>query len=291
MNKIRVLFLLVMTSSLCVSQTIDQFLDSYQGENAIPYLQPLADLFTANLNTGIREWSKIDTSIYIRISMVAMASFPAKSQKTFTGKTDSDFEPEQTTAVPTIIGAVQPVTVPGVNTTAYVFPGGYNLKALPMAAPQLTIGGIHHTEITGRYFAFQLEHNLGKVSLFGLGIRHGLNSYLPSIPFEFSVGYFYNQFKDSTYINSQVHLGSVYLGKSGTWWSTQLMLGYQSSRTQIQYSFTQNEEVKHINLTLNNKYSFIAELSAALKIWILNLHGSISYSGPVTAAAGLGFQF
>lgn len=291
MNKILATFFFCTLLSICSSQSINDFLDSYEGENSIPYLQPLADLFTSNLHSGISDWSKIDTGFHIKLGIVAMSSFPSRSQRTFTGRTDTEFDPEQTAVAPTIIGSVEPVRVEGVNGTAYVFPGGYNLKTLPMAAPQLSIGNIYHTEFYLRYFAFDLEHDLGSVSLFGLGFRHSLNSYLPKLPFDLSVGYCYHNFKDSTYINSKLNLAAAYIGKSGKWWSSQLMLGYQQSSTNIRYTFDQGDQIKNINITLNNKNKFIAELSAAAKLWILIFHGAISYSGPVTISAGAGFWF
>ncbi len=282
--------------SLCIcnlsySQTIDDFLDSYDGENSIPYLQPLADLFTANLHSGIREWSAIDSGFHVRLTLVGMTSFPSQSQKTFIGKTDSDFEPEQTATAPTIIGSTEPVTVQGLNGTAYVFPGGYNLRNLPFLAPQITIGGIYHTEICARYFAINLHNDLGKVSLLGIGLRHGLNSYFPKIPFDLSIAYFFHNFKNDPYIDSKLHLASAYLGKSGKWWSSHIMLGYQTSTTKIRYSFTTNEEVKNVSIDLNNKYSFVAELSGAIKLWIITVHGALTYSGPITATAGIGLRF
>jgi hypothetical protein len=286
------IFLLCLCCNSSVkSQSIEDFLDSYEGENSIPYIQPIADLITANLNTGIRDWSRIDTSFYIRFGIVAMSSYPSSSQRTFTGKTDGDFQPQQTATAPTIIGPVEPVIVEGINGTGYVFPGGYNLKSLPLAAPQVTIGGILNSEFTARYFAFKLDDDLGKISLLGLGIRHSLNAYFETLPFDLSVGYFYHQFKDDPYFNINSSLASLHIGKSGKSWSTQFILGYQNSSTRIKYSFNSGDEVKNIDLTLKNKNKVIAEVAAAIRILIFNIHGSVSYSGPITWSLGLGLHF
>lgn len=123
-------------------QAVEDLFDAYVDENSSGYIQPLSDLFTSALNTGIREWSAIDTALYFRIGMVASIAFPSTAQKTFTASTDPNFDPHQTAEVPTIIGNIQPVYVNGVNGTIYVFPGGYNLKRMPMATPQVTVGGI-----------------------------------------------------------------------------------------------------------------------------------------------------
>ena len=49
-------------------QNIKDYLDAYLGENAVPYVQPLADLFASNINTGVWEWSKADTNFYFRLN-------------------------------------------------------------------------------------------------------------------------------------------------------------------------------------------------------------------------------
>jgi hypothetical protein len=289
--KLNILLVAFLFSGSMSSQNISEFLDSYEGENSIPYLQPIADLFTANLHGLTKDWSFIDSSIHIGISFVVMNTYPAKSQRTFTGKTDDGFEPEQTAIAPTIIGDIQPVTVEGINGTAYVFPGGYNLEALPMAAPQLTVSGIFNSELTARFFAFDLDDDLGNVSLLGIGVRHGLNKYFSTLPFDLTLGYFYHKFENDDHINSNLHLASAYLGKSGKWWSAQLMLGYQTSQTAIRYDFTQNEELKHAKVDLTNENHFIAELSASLKLSIFHLQAGLGYSGPVTFSGAIGFRF
>ncbi|MBK8955033.1 MAG: hypothetical protein IPM34_05690 [Saprospiraceae bacterium] len=273
------------------AQKVEDFFDAYIDANSAGYVQPLADLFTSNLHTGTREWSSIDTSLYFRVGMVATIAYPSTSQKTFTATTDPDFDPMQSAAAPTIIGSIQPVYVDGVNGTVYVFPGGYNIRRMPMATPQLTVGGIFNTEFTARYFAFELDDNLGKVKMLGLGFRHSLNPYLKMIPLDLSVGYFYQQFKDDPYLTHNAHLMSLHVGKSGKFWSAQLIGAVQSASTDIEYQYTRNSETKVNKINLTNKQALAVELSAALRLAFINVHSSIQYSGSVTAAAGISLQF
>ncbi len=266
---------------------VEDFLNTYVDDNTGPYLQPLFDLFTSNLNSGTREWSSIDSSLYIRLGMIVMNSYPTNSQKTFTAKTGENFEPFQTAKAPTIIGNINPVEVEGINGTSYIFPGGYNLKSLPLAVPQITIGGIMNTELSGRYFSFDLDNNFGKLSYFGIGFRHSLNPYITQFGYDISVGYYFQNFKDDPYIDIKNHLATAHLGKSGRNWSAQLILGYQQATTDIKYTYLQNDELKTKELKLTNKNHFIGELSGALKLSIIKLHAAINYSGPLTIAAGL----
>lgn len=280
-------------SSLLQGQKVEDLFDAYVDENSAGYIQPLADLFTANLHTGTREWSSIDTSFYIRIGMVASISYPSTKQKTFLAKTDPDFTPlvAGDTRVPTIIGSIQPVYVDGVNSTQYVYPGGYNLGSFPLATPQVTLGGIFHTEFMGRYFAFELDDDLGKISMLGLGLRHSLNPYLKMIPLDLSIGYLYQKFEDAPYLVHNSHMMSLHVGKSGRIWSAQLIGAFQSARTDIEYQYTRNSETKMNKINLSNKQAMAIELSAALRLAFINVHSSIQYAGSVTAAAGVSLQF
>lgn len=284
------LLVLVLNCSLS-AQSVEDLLDTYLDDNAEPYLQPLSDLFTLSINTGTREWSSIDSSFYIRVGVIASNAFPATSQKTFLAKTGEDFEPAQTVTAPSIIGSTDPVVVDGLNGTAYVFPGGYNLKSFRTATPQLTLGGFLNSEVSLRYFTFNLDSDLGKISSLGLGIRHSLNPYFGTLPLDLSIGYYYQNFKDDPYIDVQSHLISAFIGKSGKWWSVHLMGAYQKAEAEVKIDYVEDELPKTKIWNLQNDQNIAVELTGAVRLSIFNIHASLMYSGPVSAAVGIGLQF
>src|SRR6188768_1288867 len=153
--------LLTINITESAAQDIKEYLDAYLGENAKPYVQPLADMFTSNINTGMWEWSRPEKPFYFRLKAQAIISLPAESMRTFTGKTTGDFQPPQTATVPTIIGDRSAVILQGEDTTFYIFPGGYDLKRLMLGTPQITVGGFLHSEISTRFLSFSLGKDLG----------------------------------------------------------------------------------------------------------------------------------
>lgn len=294
MKTISLLFIgFVLSTQLAQSQdqNIKEYLDAYIGENAVPYIQPLADLFTSNINTGIWEWSRHDSTFYFRLKAQAIATFPAESMRTFMGKTTGDFSPPQTAIVPTIIGDKNSVILQGEDTTFYIFPGGYDLKRLMLGTPQVTIGGILHSEISGRFLSFSLGEDLGKVNFIGIGARHFLTDYFDSPPIDISVGYFYHHIEAGTYLESDQHLLSVHLGKSGKFFSGQLMAGYQTSATAIHYTYEDGEEQYDVDLSMENENRFIIEASAGLKLGPFFACSAISYAQHVSVSAGFGLFF
>lgn len=271
-------------------QDIQAYLDAYIGENAIPYLQPLADLFASNINTGVWEWSKGDSTFYFRLKAQAIVSFPSDPMQTFTGKTTGDFRPSQTATVPTIIGDRNAVLLQGEDTTFYIFPGGYDLKRLMLGTPQVTIGGFLHSEISGRFLSFSLGEDIGQVRFLGIGARHFLSDYF-DLPFEFSVGYFYHHIQAGDYLDSDQQLVSVHLGKSGKYFSGQLMVGYQTSSSAIHYVYDNDDELINVDLQIENQNHMIFEASAGMRLGLLFVTGAVSYAQHPNISAGFGFFF
>jgi len=283
--------LLITSSMQGQDQSIKDYLDAYIGENAEPYLQPLADLFTSNINTGVWEWSKADSTFYFRLKAQAIVSYPAESMRTFTGHTSGDFKPAQTVVAPTIIGDRTNIILQGEDTTFYIFPGGYDLNRLTLGTPQLTIGGFLHSELSGRFLSFSLGKDLGKVNFLGIGVRHFLTDYFTDAPFDFSVGYFYHHIQAGDYLDSDQHLMSIHAGKAGKFFSGQLMVGYQTSASAIHYTYEDGDETYDIDLFMKNKNNLILEASAGLKLGPLFVSSAISYSQHLSVSAGFGLSF
>jgi len=284
-----VLLMLIPTKSQ--AQSIKEYLDAYIGENAKPYVQPLANMFTSNINTGVWEWSAHQSSFYFRLKAQATASYPVESMRIFTGKTTGDFKPAQTATVPTIIGDRNAVILQGEDTTFYVFAGGYDLKRLLLGTPQLTVGGFLHSEISTRFLSFSLGKDLGKVNFLGIGGRHFITDYFETPPIEVAVGYFYHHIEAGVYLDSDQHLFSVHLGKSGKLFSGQLMAAYQTSGSSIHYTYLDGEEEYDVDLFLKNQNTFIMEASAGVRLGPIFATGAISYAQHFSVTGGFGLFF
>ncbi|MEO6132315.1 MAG: DUF6588 family protein, partial [Saprospiraceae bacterium] len=205
MKKIIIIFSLCLIGMNLIksqSNSIKDYLDSYIGTNATPYVQPLTDLFSSNINTGIWEWSNFDKHFFIRAKLQAMVSFPSESMRTFQGITTGDFTPQQTVTVPTIIGHSNQTILQGDNNTVYVFPGGYDLKKMTLGTPQFTVGGFLNSEVSARFLSFPLGQDLGRVRFIGIGARHSITGYFENSTFDVSVGYFYHHITSGTYLDS-----------------------------------------------------------------------------------------
>ena len=272
-------------------QNIKDYLDAYIGTNAVPYVQPLADLFTSNINTGIWDGYHDHTRFYFRLKAQAIASYPSDDMRSFQGMTSGDFNPPQTVTAPTIIGDRSSIILTGSDTTFYIFPGGYELKRLLLGTPQLTIGGFLHSEISGRFLSFSLGQDFGKVNFIGIGARHFITDYFKEPPFDFSIGYFYHHITASTYLDSDQHLISSHIGKSGKYFSGQLMAGYQTSGSAIHYTYTDEDGPYDVDLFLENNNNWIFEASIGLRLGNVFICSALSYARHISLSVGAGLTF
>jgi hypothetical protein len=270
---------------------IQDYLDSYAGENAVPYVQPLADILTSNINTGIWDWSAIPDEFYLRLKLQGMMSFPDESMRTFTGRTTGDFRPEQSMTVPTIIGDQNATVLQGDNNQVYVFPGGYDLEQITLGTPQVTIGGFLNSEVSGRFLSFRLSDDVGRVHFYGLGARHSLTGYFDNPPIDLSVGYFYHHIEAGSYLDSDQHLVSAMVGKSGKIFSGHLGLGYQTSMSDVHYTFDDGDQQLNVDLDLENNNPWIVEAGLGLKLGPLFASTAVSYARHPTVSAGVGLSF
>ena len=284
-------WLIIPTITSAQDKNIKDYLDAYIGTNAVPYVQPLGDLFTSNINTGIWEGSHDRTRFYFRLKAQAIASYPAESMRSFQAMTSGDFTPPQTVTAPTIIGDRSSIILTGSDSTFYIFPGGYELKRLLLGTPQLTLGGFLHSEISGRFLSFSLGQDFGKVNFIGIGARHFLTDYIDDAPFDFSIGYFYHHITAGTYLDSDQHLVSAHIGKSSKYFSGQFMVGYQTSGSEVHYTYTDVDGSYDVDLFVENQNNWIFEASAGLKLGNIFVCSALSYARHMSLSVGAGLSF
>lgn len=273
------------------AQDLEDYVSKYTSENGKGYLQPLADAFGANINSGLYHGARISTiGLHIYLGVETMTALIADNQKVFTAKTEAPFSPESTAETPTIFGSTTGTSVTGTGGTVFNFPGGLDLSKVPIAVPQVTVGSILGTDATLRFIEVTINDNFGKVKLFGFGVRHSLSQYLKNFPIDLAAGFFIQKFE----VGDIVEANAKYFGLQGSY-STGILTfyggaGLESASLDISYNFESDSgsaTTIAFDLDADNSVRFTA--GVALNLAVLQLHADYNFASQNVVALGLGF--
>jgi hypothetical protein len=175
------------------------------------------------------------------------------------------------------------------------------ISALPIGAPQLTIGTFYGTSISFRYVpAIKLSDKLGDFSYFGIGFQHNPAVWLPfPLPLEVSVGFFTQTMKIGTIFSSSATtfgiFGSKTFGPSALNVTPYMGLSYESSSIDVAYDFVVDTPTgqtnDHITFNLTGENSVRLIVGASFKLAIINLNVDYNISKYNSVSAGFGFIF
>lgn len=286
-----VMLCICLTSVNLHAQEFEDFVKKYTDANGKSYMQPLADAFGANLNSG---WyhsayiAKPGFQIYIGVSAMA-APIPAKN-KTFTATTQGFFTPQQSAEAPTIFGNTNPVEVKGDGGTVYVFPGGLDLKNLPMAVPNLSIGSLFGTSASFRWAAYDIGEDVGKVKLLGWGLTHSLDQYLPVEPFHVAFGFYMQQFAVGDIVDASGWLANVHASYQLSFVTLYGGLGYENSSLDISYTYEEDNSKVSFDLQGNNNIRATLGFTVNMGPVKLNTDYSLASQSILTVGFGLGLN-
>ena len=301
MKRLFFVFLAILSLGFAVGQDLDDYLSKYTQDNGKKYLQPFADAFSADLNSGLFRQAVVKKNGFqLYIGIVGQVAPIPDDQKYFQAYTESSlYPPEGPYQVPSVFGPKEPVVVPveaSGGLLDYAFPAGFNVDRMPLATPQITIGSLLGTDFTVRFITLDLE-DMGDLDLFGWGVRHSLSQYLTFLPVDVALGYYQQSFKIGDYMDADASLISL----QGSYAIPVLTfyggLGIESSSMDVQYTFTgegdlpgsSTEETIKFDMEGANNLRFT--LGISLSLGPLTLNGDYNMASQNTFSAGVGLGF
>ena len=289
-------FLLLVSLGLCLilsslqAQNIEEYLSRYTEGNGQKYMQPLADAFCANLNSGFFWNAKVpEKGFHLTVGFVTTAALISDKQRTFEATTEDPFTPQTTVEVPTVFGDTEMVSVEGDGGTLYNFPGGFDVSLIPLAVPQLTIGSVKGTEALVRYFQMNISDELGDITLMGLGARHSISQYLTDFPLDLAFGFYYQTFDLANIVEASTYIFSFQAGISHGVFNLYGGLAYESGTMDISYEWGSEDDPEVISFDIRPSNSVRLTIGGALNLWIMKVHLDYSVASQSVVCAGLGF--
>ena len=292
--------LVLLVAVPAVADELEDNLSAYSEKNATGYIQPLADLLGANLNSGLFRSARIPESGFrLSFEIPAMITRVSDDDRTFGAVTEEGFFPEQTVDAPTAVGPGEAVIVDGVGGTQFAFPGGLSINSIPLAMIQVRVGRLQGTEAILRYISIDVsDEDLAKVSLFGFGLQHSISQYLESqLPLDLSAGFFWQSYKigenesGSDLIKGSAFTigvqGSRQYGKPMMFIEPYAGLALDTHAMEISYESEASGEPEDITLSPDRSTNLHLTMGAMFRIYYIGGYADYGYTGRNTFTFGL----
>jgi hypothetical protein len=285
---------IVLVPSISRSQSaIENAISGLNRQNAEGYLQPVADLFGANINSGYFRTASISTfGFHLSFDIVGMAAPVSDEQKTFTSSTPAGFNPA-TFQTATIFGEPG-TTVSHATNTALKYRGSdgiFNTKMFPYAMPQVTIGSVLGTDAIIRYVPLPKigEDKIPATTTWSAGVRHSISQYIPLIPVSIAAGVLYTKFTCGDIFDATGLTYGVQVSKSFSVLTVYGGFNMESSKLKVTYTSSNPvaPEKIEMELTGKRKASFTGGLD--LSLGGIHIFGNANLGSVTNFVAGLGF--
>jgi hypothetical protein len=294
----RILRWICASAALCVLATprpasaqIADNISGFTDENTKGYLEPLRDTFASGLSDGLFTSAHINSvRPYFRLELRAMLVRFNDDDRTFQARPEDYFPGSGTYDVPTVIGSEQGVTVNDSGSgTSFTFPGGLDIDGLALAAPQLIVGGVAGTEAILRYFTAEFGDNeLGDINLFGIGGRHSISQYLPTLPVDVAGMIFFQRFSlgDDLAKFDMLSFG-VQASKRFTFFEPYVGVGLDRSSMTAEYEYDGGGADETLEVEFDSQTNPHLTLGAALRLFVFHINGEVNVSEQTSYALGL----
>ncbi|MEO8166601.1 MAG: DUF6588 family protein, partial [bacterium] len=271
--------------------SVDKAIKAFGAEQVKGYVQPVADIFGANMGAGWYRSAEIPTTGFnISFEIIGMGSLVGDDQKNYSATAPAGYNPS-TFKTATIFGGKGDSVVD--KNTGLSFKGSdgaITTSILPLAALQVNLGSIYGTQFIFRGLPIPSISGSPSVSYWGAGVRHSISQYLgdePPVNLALSVNYSrisvgdlitITNFGVGPQVSKKFSIAELYGG-----------IGYEASSMNIKY--TPSNGGTPVDITLDGANKFRGTLGLALNLAILHIHADANFGSVTNFSAGLGFGF
>ncbi len=295
------ILLLIFINHFAEAQSLEERLQKFGAGFAKGYIQPFADAFGANLNSGIYHTADVSTGIDFYIGTKILVSIIPNSAKNFDANMSdlNSLRPSGTGQYPqsvrtaTLFGdqGTRVISNGGIVGDTLQLPSGTDLSLFPLIVPQISIGNIFGIRAIIRYLPETKLEEYGKISFIGLGIQHDITQWLIGVPFDWSAHIMYQNLKVAPLMEGNAYSLGTEISKTFLFATLYGGLAYEYSDLSIKYDWQpplQGVGVKKINFDLMGQNSYRATAGLSLRFLIIHVNAEYNLSYQPTAVIGVG---
>ncbi len=322
-----------------LNETLSQVGEAY----ARAYVSPLAEALGADLNTGLFHTAGVSKRVFginVYFGIKASAALLDNSHKSFNlvyqGNVPLDVELAGQTITmdvpatftvdnaPTIFGESQtgfatvsvdhdttlstlglnlPVSFDSTLTPRETIGGLLQTSVAPFVVPQIGLGTVFGTDIMIRWLPQIKVTDVGALELFGFGVRHNLNQYIPALPLDLSIQAAWQRIRAEDDLGAEVmdaNTFAVNLALSKRIGVLTVYGGLQTERSDISFSYifdvndvdpTIDADPIDVDFTLSSVGKTRGIFGLGLKLGPVVWNADVSVGQFTVVSAGFGFAF
>lgn len=260
------------------------------------YLAPLTNAMGANQNSALYHSAHIPgAGLTFGIALKFMGSHMSEDDQTFRRVFDVDDVSDYVTGAPAAPGTIVlegPSVIGDTETmgtaTAYVnglpvaqeetIEGLVDTRWIPLAAPEVYIGGIVGAKLTVRWLPEVDLDDYGKTKYFGWGLQFSPNHFLPTLPLDVAVGFFNQQIDAGTIVETEAK--SIFLAASKNFGMATVYGGFAKEEGKMKVSYTEEETDTTVEFEtesiMESRFTVGATLNLGLKLYAEAGFGELS---------------
>lgn len=282
--------LLLLATTGYAQSDLEKTLQQFGSTEVKGYIQPLADLFGANMNAGMFHSAEIPTTgFHLSFDLVGMGSMVGDNQKKYTLNSPAGFDPA-TFSTATMFGGKRDSVVDTKTNLKYfgLADGFVNTSIFPLGAPQITIGNIYGTRAIIRFIATPAMKSFPSATLWGIGLQHSISQYVPAIPVDVAAHVFYSKFSFGDLVNFSGTSIGVEASKSLSILRVYGGLAWEKSSMELKYT-PANATNPPVDITMDGANNFRATIGLGLHIVFFSIFADANFGSITNFSAGIGF--
>lgn len=271
---------------------LETTLEQFSGEAAKGYIQPIADLFGANINSGFHHSAAIPTlGLHFSVAIIGMGSMVSDDHKTYDRPLPAGYSASRFKA-PTVFGDKDGAlyTDPANPNLQYRSSGGIiDASLFPLAVPQLTVG-ILGTEATVRFITTPSlsDDKFPETTLFGIGVRHSISQYIPLSPLDIAAGLAFSTFTVGDLIDAKGLSIGAQASKSFEVLTLYGGVAWEKSTLDLKYTSTAIASTPLVDIELDGENTFRLTVGAGLKFTVFSLFADANFGSVTNFSGGIG---
>lgn len=261
----------------------EELIEKVPKDNINGYFNPFAKAFNSAINSGLYHTASTHRTGGFDVTIKGMVVFLPDDAKTFLSEKNQSWS--------TIFGPARSSSLPLENLN----PGGLDIKRIPIAVPQASVGVGDYFEIMARFLKFNLG-DYGDVSLYGIGLKHNLKRYflkLPGLP-NLSVQGVYQMFKVGDIVDSKSWALNAHISQNLLLMTLYGGAGLESMTIDLNYKVNNPGspfDGNNVSVVMKEYNSPRLVGGIMVKFGLLNLNLEVNLAKYRTISGGVGITF